>query len=190
MHRIIWVYHYGTIFNNLQIDHIDGDKANNRIFNKQTNPSRFYVDVFDSLKCSRRLNIPSITWSNAPTPLIKLAGKQILCNADSTQLMAPSGFVSYTWNNGETQSSIYVREAGRYYVRLIDSLGCEVFSDTITIEKVDLDNYLSASVSGKKILEFDSTVIGGNSCIELTFTNKKKGGRGEGGEKKRTAIGS
>lgn len=150
----------------------DGDKANKRIFNKQTNPSGFYVDVFDSLKCSRRLNIPSITWSNAPTPLIKLAGKQILCNADSTQLMAPSGFVSYTWNTGETQPSIYVREAGRYYVRLIDSLGCEVFSDTITIEKVDLDNYLSASLSGKKILEFDSTVIGGNSCIELTFTNK------------------
>jgi len=33
MHRIIWVYHYGAIFNNLQIDHIDGDKANNIIEN-------------------------------------------------------------------------------------------------------------------------------------------------------------
>jgi len=33
MHRIIWVYHYHTISSNLQIDHIDGNKANNSIEN-------------------------------------------------------------------------------------------------------------------------------------------------------------
>ena len=33
MHRIIWVYHYNAIPNNLQIDHIDGNKANNIIEN-------------------------------------------------------------------------------------------------------------------------------------------------------------
>ena len=33
MHRIIWVYHYHTISSNLQIDHIDGNKANNLIEN-------------------------------------------------------------------------------------------------------------------------------------------------------------
>ena len=33
MHRIIWVYHYGAISSNLQIDHIDGNKANNIIEN-------------------------------------------------------------------------------------------------------------------------------------------------------------
>ncbi len=150
----------------------DGVQTKTRIFNKQANPSGFYVDVYDSLKCSRRLIIPSITWSNAPSPSIQIAGKPILCNADSTELIAPSGYISYAWNTGETKQSIFVKEAGRYNVRLIDSLGCEVYSDTITIEKVDLDNYLSASVSGKKILEFDSTVIGAKSCIELTFTNK------------------
>jgi len=150
----------------------DGVQTKTRIFNKQANPSGFYVDVYDSLKCSRRLIIPSITWSNAPSPSIQIAGKPILCNADSTELIAPSGYISYTWNTGEKKQSIFVKEAGRYNVRLIDSLGCEVYSDTITIEKVDLDNYLSASVSGKKILEFDSTVIGAKSCIELTFTNK------------------
>jgi len=150
----------------------DGVQTKTRIFNKQANPSGFYVDVYDSLKCSRRLIIPSITWSNAPSPSIQIAGKPILCNADSTELIAPSGYISYAWNTGETKQSIFVREAGRYNVRLIDSLGCKVYSDTITIEKVDLDNYLSASVSGKKILEFGSTVIGAKSCIELTFTNK------------------
>ena len=33
MHRIIWAYHYNAIFSNLQIDHIDGNKANNMIEN-------------------------------------------------------------------------------------------------------------------------------------------------------------
>ena len=32
-HRIIWCYHYGAIASNLQIDHIDGNKANNIIEN-------------------------------------------------------------------------------------------------------------------------------------------------------------
>jgi hypothetical protein len=32
-HRLIWVYHYGSIDSNLDIDHIDGNKDNNSIFN-------------------------------------------------------------------------------------------------------------------------------------------------------------
>lgn len=150
----------------------DGVQTKKRTFTKQTNPSGLFVDVYDSVQCSRRLKIPSITWSNSQIPSILISGKSILCNVDSTQLIAPPRYASYTWNTGEKKQSIHVKEAGRYFVRLIDSLGCEVVSDTITIEKVDLDNYLSASVSGKKILEFDSTVIGAKSCIELTFTNK------------------
>jgi len=33
MHRIIWCYHFGPIANNLQIDHIDGNRTNNLIEN-------------------------------------------------------------------------------------------------------------------------------------------------------------
>jgi hypothetical protein len=33
VHRIIWVIHYGTIPEGYQIDHIDGDRANNRLTN-------------------------------------------------------------------------------------------------------------------------------------------------------------
>ena len=57
MHRIIWVYHYGAIPSNLQIDHIDGDKANNMIENlrlatpsqNQSNNKRAYRNSRSSI---------------------------------------------------------------------------------------------------------------------------------------------
>ena len=33
IHRIIWILHYGSIEQNLQIDHIDGVRSNNKISN-------------------------------------------------------------------------------------------------------------------------------------------------------------
>ena len=32
-HRLIWIYHYGDIASNMQIDHINGNKIDNRIEN-------------------------------------------------------------------------------------------------------------------------------------------------------------
>ncbi|NBO69407.1 hypothetical protein EBV26_02840 [bacterium] len=150
----------------------DGSNVKQRIFDRTQNPSGFYVDVFDSLKCSKRLVIPNIIWSNAFKPTIQNFGKAILCNSDSTELQAPKGFRSYLWSNGETNRTVTIKEPGQYHAILIDSLGCTYLSDTITIGKVDLDNFLSTSISGKKVLLFDTTVIGSKTCIELTFTNK------------------
>ena len=33
LHRLVWIYHYGDIPNGMFVDHIDGDKSNNRIEN-------------------------------------------------------------------------------------------------------------------------------------------------------------
>jgi hypothetical protein len=33
MHRLIWIYHHGDIPNNKELDHIDGNRANNRLEN-------------------------------------------------------------------------------------------------------------------------------------------------------------
>jgi photosystem II stability/assembly factor-like uncharacterized protein len=150
----------------------DGTNDTEKVYDRNSNPSGLYVDVFDSLKCSRRLKIPAITWNNTRKPTIQHSGKTILCNLDSTELVAPSGYRSYVWNTGDTKQSIMVKDAGRYHVVLTDSIGCILFSDTLTIERINLDNYLSASISGKTSLEFDTTIVSGKTCITLTFTNK------------------
>ena len=63
MHRIIWVYHYDTISNNLQIDHIDGDKANNTIENLRlaTNSQNNFNNK--SAYRNSKSNILGVCWS-------------------------------------------------------------------------------------------------------------------------------
>ena len=65
MHRIIWVYHYGAISNNLQIDHIDGDRANNMIENlRLATPSQ---NKFNNKRAMRnsKSNILGVFWHKA-----------------------------------------------------------------------------------------------------------------------------
>jgi hypothetical protein len=65
MHRIIWVYHYDTIPSNLQIDHIDGDKANNTIENLRlaTNSQNNFNNK--SAFRNSKSNILGVCWSKA-----------------------------------------------------------------------------------------------------------------------------
>ncbi len=48
-------------------------------------------------------------------PGITVAGSSALCAGDSTQLAGPTGF-EYYWSTGETSQSIYVQQAGVYFL--------------------------------------------------------------------------
>lgn len=75
MHRIIWVYHYDTIFNNLQIDHIDGDKTNNTIENLRlaTNSQNNFNNK--SAYCNSKSNILGVFWSKTRKKWVAQIGK-------------------------------------------------------------------------------------------------------------------
>jgi photosystem II stability/assembly factor-like uncharacterized protein len=150
----------------------DGISQPNRTLTRLTYIDTLFVEVFDAKGCSKILNIPSIKWANPEPPFIEVIGKSILCNTDSTILSAEKGYMSYTWSDGQKGRTITINKPGDYTVRVIDSLGCETFSLPISISRIDLDNFLSTSFSGKKELEFDSTVLGSKSCINLSFTNR------------------
>jgi PKD repeat protein len=70
---------------------------------------------------------------------------QTICSGKSTSLnLNLTGNFSYSWNNGDTASSLIVNSAGSYFCTITDSLGCSVISDTAI---VSVDNFnISASL--------------------------------------------
>jgi hypothetical protein len=67
----------------------------------------------------------SITTTANPLPAQPvISGNLSFCQGDSTQLRALSGFVSYTWSNGDTDSVISVNSAQSFTVFVTDANGC------------------------------------------------------------------
>jgi len=65
MHRIIWAYHYSVIPNNLQIDHIDGNKTNNMIENLRLATNSQNKSNNKRARCDSKSNILGVCWSKA-----------------------------------------------------------------------------------------------------------------------------
>lgn len=70
----------------------------------------------------------------APRPRPRIGNPvEYLCAGDRAELRAPSGFVSYRWNTGDTTSSINVANGGTYRVTVVDTNGCTGASDDISV---------------------------------------------------------
>lgn len=79
----------------------------------------------------------------------------IFCAGDSTQVCAPSGFVSYLWNTGETTACFYATQAGNYYVTVTDNANCTATSNHLTVSVFQLPQ-VSVSVNGDTLSAFNS----------------------------------
>lgn len=67
-----------------------------------------------------------------PLPNLNLGKDGKICRSNDNILNAGVGFMNYLWQDGSTQSTLYVREPGRYWVTIIDNNHC-INSDTINI---------------------------------------------------------
>jgi len=91
-------------------------------------PGEYWVQVAnDCGSGSDTINIESI-----PGPTVSLGNDTSFCYGHYTTLNAGSGFDSYFWNTGSTDSSITAYLTGNYWVIVTDSNGCTA-SDTMTI---------------------------------------------------------
>jgi PKD repeat protein len=61
---------------------------------------------------------------------------------------------TYSWNNGQTSSSLTITSPGDYFVQVTDALGCFKYSDTITFT---IDNYTNTAFLGA-----DTSLCAGN----------------------------
>ncbi len=68
---------------------------------------------------------------------IDTSGPTTICQGDSVVLFVRSGYASYLWSTGETDTSITVKTPGTYWVELTNGAGCLARSDTITVRWFD-----------------------------------------------------
>jgi len=74
----------------------------------------------------------SVTVTIVPAPYVNLGPDSMLCRNDSIKLDAfGTDVIRYEWSNADTNSYLYVRDTGTYYVE-VENAGCTA-SDTINI---------------------------------------------------------
>jgi len=91
-------------------------------------PGIYWIEVSNA--CGSDSDTISIDM--VPGPTVSLGNDTSFCYGHFTTLNAGSGFDSYLWNTGSTDSSITAYLAGNYWVIVTDSNGCTA-SDTMTI---------------------------------------------------------
>ncbi|MCK5741448.1 MAG: T9SS type A sorting domain-containing protein [Chlorobi bacterium] len=84
---------------------------------------------------------------NLDKPELTVIGELEFCSGDSTLMIAPAGFDSYLWTNGETTRTIAAKESGIYAVKVYDNSGCGAGSDGVEI-KVNTTANLKISALG------------------------------------------
>lgn len=98
-------------------------------------------------------------------PSIIPSGPLTFCDGDSVQLQAPSGFAQYLWSNGDSGSSLTIRNNDTVSLRVVDQNGCiSPESDTILIQRNDLPSTPVISASGNTTFCLgDSVALSGPS---------------------------
>jgi len=110
----------------------------------------YSVTVTDIEGC---MSVCSITVTVNPLPNCSITGDLTICDGESTDLCAPSGYPSYLWSNGQTSNCISVSLAGSYSVTVTDAFGCSNVCSVI----IDVFALPICTISG------DQTICDGQS---------------------------
>ena len=75
----------------------------------------------------------STTTTVVPNPVCNITGTFSFCAGKTTEICAPAGLVSYTWNNGAITNCITTGIPGKYSVTITDGNGCTSGCDQLLI---------------------------------------------------------
>ena len=84
-----------------------------------------------------------------------VSDKPAICPTDSAHICAPSGYVSYEWNTGDTSSCIYTQAASNYYVTATDVHNCKAISNHLPLDVHQLPA-VSVSVEGDTLVSYSA----------------------------------
>jgi hypothetical protein len=137
----------------------------------------YYVTVINETGCAARSDTFNAVALKVPNLIINTPQGKVVCLGDSLTLRASAGFAQYSWSNGETTQTIYIKKAGSYSVDGITVDGCANSSKQVEISEVMPpekpqvsinDNILSAPVAAKYQWYKDGEAISGATGASYT----------------------
>jgi len=103
----------------------------------------YTVTVTNSNQCK---NTASVSVTVNPLPTVNLGNNQTICQGNSANLDAGSGFVVYLWSTGATTQQISTNTQGSYTVTVTNSNQCKnTASVSVTVNALPTINISSAS---------------------------------------------
>ncbi len=81
----------------------------------------YCLTVTDEFGCSEST---CLIISENPPISVEITGESMICNGESSKLLASGGFTAYNWSTGENTQSIIVDNGGIYCVDVTDEFGC------------------------------------------------------------------
>ncbi len=139
----------------------------NSIIAKST--GAYSLKIVDSNRCESPLATMSVLVNAVPSaPIISASGPTGFCQGDSVKLTS-SVINGNNWSQGDTVQSITVKNTGSYSVKLVNSIGCEATSNSITVNVGNLPATPTiSSVGSTSFCSGDSAVLVSSS----TFGNR------------------
>jgi|688.fasta_scaffold54137_4 gliding motility-associated-like protein len=99
-------------------------------FNTTSNPQTIYVRISNLLDLSC-FSLTSFMLEIFQRPQLELQEEYSICEGNSIQINAPSGFDAYLWSNGETTSTTVITQSGDYQLTAFQNHG-DLICDTTT----------------------------------------------------------
>lgn len=134
------------------------------------------VKIIDSNGCEA-FGSYTVNFQPNPEPVIQARGRLSFCMGDSVLLSTTNQYFNYNWyKNGSSQlistnSEIWVKETGGYFVIVFNQSGCEGNSDTINVIVRNETNALQFSFSEPDKFDLDSAYYNQLLCRMMKISN-------------------
>ncbi len=138
-------------------------------------PGRYVAYVFNEFGC---VDSAYVEVRLVPRPKIQSIGQTSFCEGDSVVLFLEGNFDNVLWlreSDSEivgTGKSFVAKKSGKYFAKVFTIEGCELFSDTVSIEVRQEINAFEILLSTSKYhLYFDTVRVRELKCLELLLKN-------------------
>jgi len=151
----------------------DGTESNSIAVSRS---GTYSVNVIDSNGCANSRTI-EVLFNKLPEPIIYNNYKDTFCIGDIATLYPDTDYDFYEWidkNSGNvisTNKEISVGESGNYYLKVIDSNGCEGVSELRNINVRNETNALTYILNQETFQFIDSTNYKSQRCSPITIIN-------------------